>query len=270
MPNSCVSRSSVAVTAAASAASPVSAGRPSSAASMASSALAGSRKKSPLTCTAVIRPSTMDRSTTTSLPPGTLYSPCTVPFAVFIGTVYPNPGPGPSPGMTTGSVMDGTFSASSAGERVNSRPRLPGRWPARTKRSSCASLLAVQGHCHAERSNLSVNREVDTGWTPETSCGSAASLTPDAPVPQRRFYVPVRIKFCLSLLIALTWTGLSVWLSLPWVDDLGRLLGRPLALGLITFIRSEEHTSELQSLMRISYAVFCSKKQTHSLLCHNP
>src|SRR3546814_4703352 len=25
--------------------------------------------------------------------------------------------------------------------------------------------------------------------------------------------------------------------------------------------RSEEHTSELQSLMRISYAVFCSKKQ---------
>src|SRR3546814_1338595 len=26
--------------------------------------------------------------------------------------------------------------------------------------------------------------------------------------------------------------------------------------------RSEEHTSELQSLMRISYAVFCSKKKT--------
>src|SRR3546814_4853297 len=28
--------------------------------------------------------------------------------------------------------------------------------------------------------------------------------------------------------------------------------------------RSEEHTSELQSLMRISYAVFCLKKQTSS------
>src|SRR3546814_2472427 len=29
-------------------------------------------------------------------------------------------------------------------------------------------------------------------------------------------------------------------------------------------VRSEEHTSELQSLMRISYAVFCLKnKQTH-------
>src|SRR3546814_5853987 len=29
--------------------------------------------------------------------------------------------------------------------------------------------------------------------------------------------------------------------------------------------RSEEHTSELQSLMRISYAVFCLKKKIHSL-----
>src|SRR3546814_5514699 len=29
--------------------------------------------------------------------------------------------------------------------------------------------------------------------------------------------------------------------------------------------RSEEHTSELQSLMRISYAVFCLKKKTKSV-----
>src|SRR3546814_1648114 len=29
-------------------------------------------------------------------------------------------------------------------------------------------------------------------------------------------------------------------------------------------LRSEEHTSELQSLMRISYAVFCLKKKKHS------
>src|SRR3546814_10445939 len=40
-------------------------------------------------------------------------------------------------------------------------------------------------------------------------------------------------------------------------------------------IRSEEHTSELQSLMRISYAVFCLKKKTqhkhnHSTHNHTP
>src|SRR3546814_10762143 len=32
---------------------------------------------------------------------------------------------------------------------------------------------------------------------------------------------------------------------------------------LTTSTRSEEHTSELQSLMRISYAVFCLKKKKH-------
>src|SRR3546814_2047074 len=36
-------------------------------------------------------------------------------------------------------------------------------------------------------------------------------------------------------------------------------------LDLIMGCRSEEHTSELQSLMRISYAVFCLKKQNQSI-----
>src|SRR3546814_8903199 len=33
--------------------------------------------------------------------------------------------------------------------------------------------------------------------------------------------------------------------------------------------RSEEHTSELQSLMRISYAVFCLKKKNTYSIIHN-
>src|SRR3546814_3072339 len=37
------------------------------------------------------------------------------------------------------------------------------------------------------------------------------------------------------------------------------------ALGFGYLARSEEHTSELQSLMRISYAVFCLKKKTKQL-----
>src|SRR3546814_5555989 len=34
--------------------------------------------------------------------------------------------------------------------------------------------------------------------------------------------------------------------------------------------RSEEHTSELQSLMRISYAVFCLKKKKNNTSIHTP
>src|SRR3546814_7180922 len=37
--------------------------------------------------------------------------------------------------------------------------------------------------------------------------------------------------------------------------------GRVILAGDAAHLRSEEHTSELQSLMRISYAVFCLKKK---------
>src|SRR3546814_397570 len=47
----------------------------------------------------------------------------------------------------------------------------------------------------------------------------------------------------------------------------GRLLSLAIGVWLTTTIilRSEEHTSELQSLMRISYAVFCLKKKTTNI-----
>src|SRR3546814_5839923 len=39
-------------------------------------------------------------------------------------------------------------------------------------------------------------------------------------------------------------------------------------VGYEVFGRSEEHTSELQSLMRISYAVFCLKKKINKHIAH--
>src|SRR3546814_3990423 len=48
----------------------------------------------------------------------------------------------------------------------------------------------------------------------------------------------------------------------PERDDISLSLGRILAAA--AGERSEEHTSELQSLMRISYAVFCLKKKKHN------
>src|SRR3546814_2415867 len=39
--------------------------------------------------------------------------------------------------------------------------------------------------------------------------------------------------------------------------------------GLYDQVRSEEHTSELQSLMRISYAVFCLKKKKTNYTTYN-
>src|SRR3546814_3992480 len=53
----------------------------------------------------------------------------------------------------------------------------------------------------------------------------------------------------------------QMWrLALPGLGNLFMILMKDTAL--VSVIRSEEHTSELQSLMRISYAVFCLKKKT--------
>src|SRR3546814_7153326 len=48
--------------------------------------------------------------------------------------------------------------------------------------------------------------------------------------------------------------------GLTW-NPIIRRLGRSLPASVVSCGRSEEHTSELQSLMRSSYAVFCLKKQ---------
>src|SRR3546814_1157382 len=50
--------------------------------------------------------------------------------------------------------------------------------------------------------------------------------------------------------------------------EAGRVMAKPGTVDLLAGrlpgpSRSEEHTSELQSLMRISYAVFCLKKKKH-------
>src|SRR3546814_7762008 len=52
--------------------------------------------------------------------------------------------------------------------------------------------------------------------------------------------------------------GLVAWTDSAWPD---------LAVAsVIAVLRSEEHTSELQSLMRISYAVFCLKTKKNNIV----
>src|SRR3546814_4371053 len=62
-----------------------------------------------------------------------------------------------------------------------------------------------------------------------------------------------------------------ITLVLGFENDLQRVDAGEMGVDLAYCLRSEEHTSELQSLMRISYAVFCLKKKnntTHQNLEH--
>src|SRR3546814_10851102 len=70
---------------------------------------------------------------------------------------------------------------------------------------------------------------------------------------------PSRIAVACMLVASLDATSGSVMQNAERISTASRGLSQ----------RSEEHTSELQSLMRISYAVFClkTKKLTSDLLC---
>src|SRR3546814_17641980 len=52
--------------------------------------------------------------------------------------------------------------------------------------------------------------------------------------------------------------------TVSWTFLLLEVGEHPVDGGLDLLVRSEEHTSELQSLMRISYAVFCLKKKQNN------
>lgn len=65
---------------------------------------------------------------------------------------------------------------------------------------------------------------------PRYSDDSTASLR----APQaRRGYISVHAKFALALLVSAAWTALSTRLSLPWLQDLAHVAGRPLALFIV-------------------------------------
>src|SRR3546814_7576318 len=86
----------------------------------------------------------------------------------------------------------------------------------------------------------------------------AARLKPvDGPMALRiEFYPPDKRRRDLDNMLASFKYGIDAVAEAMGVDD-----------SLFEFRlcrRSEEHTSELQSLMRISYAVFCLKKQKRS------
>src|SRR3546814_6042101 len=108
-------------------------------------------------------------------------------------------------------------------------------------------------------------------WTPDVYEG--------APTPVTTFFASAPKVAAMALLVRVlidamgptgpalaAWQQIIIFLSLASI-----ILGAVGAIGQknIKRLRSEEHTSELQSLMRLSYAVFCLKKKKNKKPPHN-
>src|SRR3546814_5530172 len=106
---------------------------------------------------------------------------------------------------------------------------------------------------------------------PHSTRSSSASAPCHPPVDAsgcrlERRASPLLVAVLLALALAAAFAVL--------VSEMPRIAAWPLALSALA--RSEEHTSELQSLMRTSYSVFCFKKHNTNLrrtnhpLTHSP
>src|SRR3546814_3172112 len=74
----------------------------------------------------------------------------------------------------------------------------------------------------------------------------------------------VHKSFFVRLLEVLVLYGLVGTLGFAFEANMGNVFTQTWEFYAVTLsLRSEEHTSELQSLMRISYAVFCLKKKNN-------
>ncbi len=49
-------------------------------------------------------------------------------------------------------------------------------------------------------------------------------------------YMTIQAKYVICLLVAAIWMAVSIWLSLPWYQDLSQAIGWPLAIFFISFI----------------------------------
>src|SRR3546814_3871146 len=78
-------------------------------------------------------------------------------------------------------------------------------------------------------------------------------------------YFPPETKAAMDKLVKNVIAALGERIEkLSWMQPETKVKARAKLANFTTKIRSEEHTSELQSLMRISYAVFCLKKKSNT------
>jgi biofilm PGA synthesis N-glycosyltransferase PgaC len=66
--------------------------------------------------------------------------------------------------------------------------------------------------------------------------GTTTEAVPPQPAARRRLYVSVTWKLALAQTVALGWLGVSIWLSLPWVDDLASAAGIVPAVLLVSLV----------------------------------
>src|SRR3546814_4363405 len=109
-----------------------------------------------------------------------------------------------------------------------------------------------RGHRKSRAWRFFCVREPTTGSAPALALPNPVSPTPNPRLPMINITLPDGSRREFDKPVSVMDVAQSIGPGLAQATVAGKVDGH---------LRSEEHTSELQSLMRISYAVFCMKKK---------
>src|SRR3546814_2297941 len=141
--------------------------------------------------------------------------------------------------------------------------QLAGKWQAETKRLPLFRLLGSLEPIECKRLRLDVHAWPVVRYNDTCRSGRAISVDKHAAALGRIAQCigqQVIEGFAQAATIARNFAQRRLDLN-DQIDSLGLCLLPEFSYPSLYECRSEEHTSELQSLMRISYAVFCLKKK---------
>ena len=74
--------------------------------------------------------------------------------------------------------------------------------------------------------------------------GNGFPVAEKLPEHHRRFYIPLKLKLVFVALCSLAWVGFSLWLAIPWIDELGQSITVPIAAAVIFGHRDHPRLSQ--------------------------
>ena len=88
----------------------------------------------------------------------------------------------------------------------------------------------------SETGTLEPPEQLDEELPVVSTNGNGFPVAGKLPSDHRRFYLPLKLKLLLVAFFSLAWVGFSLWLAIPWIEELGKSITVPLAAALIAGI----------------------------------
>ena len=102
-------------------------------------------------------------------------------------------------------------------------------------------MIADQGNGTCANGNGAVRTlpkpaRLDDALPVVSANGNGFPVAEKLPEDHRRFYLPLKLKLLFVALCSLGWVGFSLWLAIPWIEELGQSITVPVAAALIAGI----------------------------------